>query len=119
MVGARATSNGFIRMRPGEGARERTKREGRERVREGRTLGLSLLLEQGGRGGAHARARGSHTACSSCVQSDDGAAPEAFNIDKKSTESPNFSPLYLLFRAIADQTSLLRVVELYAVNNFA
>ena len=48
MVGARATSNGFIRMRPGEGARERTKREGRERVREGRTLGLSLLLEQGG-----------------------------------------------------------------------
>jgi len=79
------------------GDREQRVREivKRERARGGRALGLSLLLEQGGRGGAHARARGSHTACSSCVQSDDGAAPEAFNIDKKSTESPNFSPLYL------------------------
>ena len=30
------------------------------------------------------------------ARSDDGTAPEAFKIDQKSTESPNFSPLYLL-----------------------
>ena len=29
------------------------------------------------------------------ARSDDGTAPEAFKIDQKSTESPNFSPLYL------------------------
>jgi len=52
------------------------------------------------------------------AQSDDGAAPEAFKIDKNLTESPHFSPISQ-FSAVADQTSLLRVVELYAVSNFA
>ena len=79
------------------GDREQRVREivKRERARGGRALGLSLLLEQGGRGGAHARARGSHVASGAYVRSDDGTTPEAFKIDKKSTEFPNFFPLYL------------------------
>ena len=58
-------------------------------------------------------------ACNACARSNDSAAPEAFKIDKKSTESLNFPLSISQFHAVADQTSLLRVVELYAVNNFA
>ena len=35
-------------------------------------------------------------ACSAYAWSDDSATPEAFKIDQKSTESPNFSPPNLL-----------------------
>ena len=65
------------------------------------------------------RAQGSHGAYGACARLDHGAAPEDFKIDKKSTESLNFPLSISQFHAVADQTSLLRVVELYVVNYFA
>ena len=74
-------------------ARGRMGGQNGERRKGGRS---ASQIDERGQGGAHARARGSHAAYGTCTQSNDGAAPEAFKIDQKSTESPNFSPPNLL-----------------------
>ena len=76
--------------------RMESERDREKRVSERREGTCSFpFIELGGRGGTHARARGSHVVYGTCAWSDDGVAPEAFKIDQNSTESPNFSPLYL------------------------
>ena len=56
-------------------------------------------------------------ACGACMRSDDNAAPEAFKIAQKSTESQNFSPLYLPIYLSYDHGARGKVVDLCEVNN--